>query len=136
MVISISDYDDKGAKITHFPEFFTKMCFDDVDATERDYHPLDTYQANRFAQFYFQCKVRTKTIIYSTIRANTKLGYIDLSKIVPTEKQYEKINEILSAVRNEIQIIDNSGEHIYNKPFDSDKLLDILKSVNGVNAEI
>lgn len=53
MVISISDYDDKGAKITHFPEFFTKMCFDDVDATERDYHPLDTYQANRICAILF-----------------------------------------------------------------------------------
>ena len=69
------------------------------------------------------------------IRANTKLGYIDVTGIIPTEKQYERIAEILSAVRNKIQLIDKSGAHIYHKPFHIDTVLDTLKSINSINSE-
>lgn len=81
MLISIHDYGDDSAKITHLPEFYMSMEFNDVDsdvytdaygkslsvidkkAAEKKYHPLDTYQAKRFAKFYFQCKEHAEIII-------------------------------------------------------------------------
>lgn len=81
MLISIHDYGDDSAKITHLPEFYMSMEFNDVDsdvytdaygkplspidkkAAEKKYHPLDNYQARRFAKFYFQCKEHAEIII-------------------------------------------------------------------------
>lgn len=81
MLISIHDYGDDSAKITHLPEFYMSMEFNDVDsdvytdaygkslsaidkkAAEKKYHPLDNYQARRFVKFYFKVKDKAEIII-------------------------------------------------------------------------
>lgn len=81
LLISIHDYGADKANITHFPEFFTCMVFNDVDsdvyldaygkplssqgkrAAEEKYHPLDSYQAEKLAKFYFNVKDKAQVVI-------------------------------------------------------------------------
>lgn len=81
LLISINDYDASGVKMKHFPEFFIRMEFNDVDGevyldaygkplsaqdqkiAEEKYHPINNWQAKKIARVYLQVKDRAQVVI-------------------------------------------------------------------------
>ncbi len=81
LLISINDYGASGANMMHFPEFYIRMEFNDVDndvymdaygkplsaqskrAAEEKYHPIDNRQVRKIAWIYLDVKDRADIVI-------------------------------------------------------------------------
>ncbi|MCH5159139.1 MAG: hypothetical protein J1F33_08090 [Clostridiales bacterium] len=81
LLISIRDYGADGVTLKHFPEFYARMEFNDVDgdvyldaygtplsaqgkrSAEVKYHPIDGKQSKKVARIYLRLRERAKIVI-------------------------------------------------------------------------
>lgn len=81
LLISVNDYGASGVNLKHFPEFFIRTEFNDMDgdmyldaygkplsardekSAEAKYHPLNSEQSKKIARVYLQVKDRAEIVI-------------------------------------------------------------------------